>query len=158
MVACDPYQTFDDGITVIQENQKIIYNGLMNPDVSLLEDNNCVYCGELLGSGNVSHLFKQVPFILYRQGSFIIQTLHPVVACGEDPYEDGWRARSWDASASSFTSRRPGILGRLILGRSFFIGMDLYSMKLWSRYTHIPRKRHRLFLMGTCLENLNDRI
>ncbi|MDR4461218.1 MAG: methyltransferase domain-containing protein [Nitrospirales bacterium] len=92
-------------------------------------------------------IFNLVPSILHRHGSFIVQTLHPIVACGEEPYEDGWRAGSWDGFSKQFHDPHPGILGRLIPGRPFFKGADLRLVKSWSRYIHIPRNRHRLFLL-----------
>lgn len=99
----------------------------------------------LLGKESVKHIFTLVPSILHRHGSLIVQTLHPILDCGEEPYEDGWARDHWVDLANSFTIRRPGILGRLIPGRSFFIGTDLRLMKSWSQYTHIPSNRHRLF-------------
>lgn len=61
----------------------------------------------LLGDESVNHIFTLVPSILHRHGSFIVQTLHPVVACGEEPYEDGWRAGSWDGFSKQFHDPPP---------------------------------------------------
>src|ERR1700676_2168828 len=40
----------------------------------------------LLGRESVETMFAAVPSLLRARGAFIIQTLHPVVACGERPY------------------------------------------------------------------------
>jgi carbohydrate kinase (thermoresistant glucokinase family) len=37
----------------------------------------------------------------------VIQTLHPVVACGNHPYSDGWRAGSWSGFGPEFSDAAP---------------------------------------------------
>jgi hypothetical protein len=37
----------------------------------------------------------------------IIQTLHPVAACGDAPYQDGWRAGTWRGFSSDFVDPAP---------------------------------------------------
>jgi hypothetical protein len=61
----------------------------------------------LLGNESVEGLFKAVPSMLALHGSFIVQTPHPVVACGDLPYQDGWREGSWDGFSSNFTDPPP---------------------------------------------------
>ncbi|MEO8459612.1 MAG: methyltransferase domain-containing protein [Dokdonella sp.] len=39
--------------------------------------------------------------------TLIIQTLHPVVACGNRPYVDGWREGSWKGFSSDFRDPAP---------------------------------------------------
>jgi len=36
-----------------------------------------------------------------------VQTLHPVIACGDLPYKDGWRAGSWAGFSDDFTDPAP---------------------------------------------------
>ncbi|MBA3466016.1 MAG: class I SAM-dependent methyltransferase, partial [Gemmatimonadaceae bacterium] len=45
--------------------------------------------------------------LLDRGGAFIVQTLHPVVAGGDLPYEDGWREGSWTGFSTEFTDPAP---------------------------------------------------
>jgi hypothetical protein len=61
----------------------------------------------LLGDESVQGLFRSIPSLLTPQGTFIIQTLHPAIACGEDPYIDGWRSGSWAGFSSDFTDPAP---------------------------------------------------
>jgi 2-polyprenyl-3-methyl-5-hydroxy-6-metoxy-1,4-benzoquinol methylase len=42
-----------------------------------------------------------------RPGYVIIQTLHPVVACGSLPYADGWRDGSWNGFGAEFRDPAP---------------------------------------------------
>jgi 2-polyprenyl-3-methyl-5-hydroxy-6-metoxy-1,4-benzoquinol methylase len=49
----------------------------------------------LLGEQAVEGLVRQVPRLLAPGGSFVVQTLHPLAACGDLPYADGWRDGSW---------------------------------------------------------------
>jgi hypothetical protein len=37
----------------------------------------------------------------------VVQTLHPVVATGDAPYVDGWRAGSWAGFGAAFSDPAP---------------------------------------------------
>ena len=47
----------------------------------------------LLGKDSVERLLYALPRYVQIQGYVVIQTLHPVMACGDRPYCDGWRPR-----------------------------------------------------------------
>jgi 2-polyprenyl-3-methyl-5-hydroxy-6-metoxy-1,4-benzoquinol methylase len=61
----------------------------------------------LLGEESVETLFGAVGSLLQPGGSFIVQTLHPIAACGDYPYRDGWRAGSWSGFSPAFTDPAP---------------------------------------------------
>lgn len=61
----------------------------------------------LFGRASVEQLFAAIPSLLNPGGVFIVQTLHPVAACGPFPYEDGWRDGSWDGFGPKFTAPAP---------------------------------------------------
>jgi 2-polyprenyl-3-methyl-5-hydroxy-6-metoxy-1,4-benzoquinol methylase len=61
----------------------------------------------LLGKESVEGLFRAVPSLLNPQGVFVVQTLHPVVACGGLPYRDGWREGSWAGFGPEFSNPAP---------------------------------------------------
>ena len=61
----------------------------------------------LLGKDSVARLFAEVTSLLNPGGAFIVQTVHPVAACGDAPYEDGWREGSWDGFGAGFTDPAP---------------------------------------------------
>ncbi|MBF2005021.1 class I SAM-dependent methyltransferase [Chlorogloeopsis fritschii PCC 9212] len=61
----------------------------------------------LFGKEPVEGLFRVVPSLLKPRGLFIVQTLHPVVACGDSPYQEGWRQGSWAGFSSNFTDPAP---------------------------------------------------
>jgi 2-polyprenyl-3-methyl-5-hydroxy-6-metoxy-1,4-benzoquinol methylase len=61
----------------------------------------------LLGRESVEGLFGAISTLLNPGGSFVVQTLHPVAACGDYPYQDGWRDGSWAGFASEFTDPAP---------------------------------------------------
>ena len=64
----------------------------------------------LLGNESVKDVFRSVPSMLNIHGSFIVQTLHPVVVCDDFPYRDGWREGSWDGFSSDFNRPSPVVL------------------------------------------------
>lgn len=61
----------------------------------------------LFGDKSVDQLFAAAPALLNPGGAFIVQTLHPVVACGGCSYEDGWRDGSWKGFGPEFTDPAP---------------------------------------------------
>jgi SAM-dependent methyltransferase len=61
----------------------------------------------LFGHQSVASLLSSLPNYLRPQGKLIIQTLHPLVAGGDLPYQDGWREGSWAGFSSDFTNPPP---------------------------------------------------
>jgi 2-polyprenyl-3-methyl-5-hydroxy-6-metoxy-1,4-benzoquinol methylase len=61
----------------------------------------------LLGKESVEEVFRAVPSLLASRGAFIVQTLHPVVACGDLPYREGWREGSWAGCGADFSDPAP---------------------------------------------------
>jgi 2-polyprenyl-3-methyl-5-hydroxy-6-metoxy-1,4-benzoquinol methylase len=61
----------------------------------------------LIGKESVEGVIRRTPELLERDGALIIQTLHPLVATGDQPYEDGWRQGSWAGFSSDFSDPAP---------------------------------------------------
>jgi 2-polyprenyl-3-methyl-5-hydroxy-6-metoxy-1,4-benzoquinol methylase len=61
----------------------------------------------LLGAESVDSLIAALPFYLANPGYLIIQTLHPLGACGALPYQDGWREGSWQGFGGEFRNPAP---------------------------------------------------
>lgn len=61
----------------------------------------------LLGKDSVEGLFRASPSLLTPQGSFVVQTVHPAIACGDLPYRDGWREDSWTGFGIDFHDPPP---------------------------------------------------
>ena len=61
----------------------------------------------LIGRESVEQLIRCVPELLVPRGALIVQTLHPVIACGDHPYEDGWREGSWSGFGDAFSDPAP---------------------------------------------------
>lgn len=61
----------------------------------------------LIGKESVEGLFRAAPSFLHPGGSLIVQTVHPLVACGAAPYADGWREGSWAGFNPGFTDPPP---------------------------------------------------
>jgi 2-polyprenyl-3-methyl-5-hydroxy-6-metoxy-1,4-benzoquinol methylase len=49
----------------------------------------------LLGKESVERLVAYLPRMLEEGGRFIVQTVHPLIACGDQAYVDGWRQENW---------------------------------------------------------------
>jgi 2-polyprenyl-3-methyl-5-hydroxy-6-metoxy-1,4-benzoquinol methylase len=61
----------------------------------------------LLGNESVNGLLGTVRALLNPHGRLLVQTLHPLVACGEQPYRDGWRHGSWTGFSADFSDPAP---------------------------------------------------
>jgi 2-polyprenyl-3-methyl-5-hydroxy-6-metoxy-1,4-benzoquinol methylase len=61
----------------------------------------------LIGKDSAEAAFRAAHRILPAGGHFVVQTLHPVAACGDEPYEDGWREGSWTGFGDEFTDPAP---------------------------------------------------
>lgn len=65
----------------------------------------CNFC--LIGKESVDGLFAAIPQLLNAGGHFLVQTLHPLIACGDQPYRDGWREGSWQGFDPAFSDPPP---------------------------------------------------
>ena len=82
------------------------YENLPNYKFSQLFD--CIVCNfSLLGKESTEIVIAVSKNLLTKNGKLIIQTLHPVAACGDLPYEDGWRPGSWTGFSKEFTKAAP---------------------------------------------------
>jgi 2-polyprenyl-3-methyl-5-hydroxy-6-metoxy-1,4-benzoquinol methylase len=61
----------------------------------------------LLGEESVDALIGALGGYLRETGYLIVQTLHPVAACGDNPYRDGWRPGNWSGFGSEFRDPAP---------------------------------------------------
>jgi 2-polyprenyl-3-methyl-5-hydroxy-6-metoxy-1,4-benzoquinol methylase len=61
----------------------------------------------LIGKDAVDALIATIPKLLRPGGALVVQTLHPVVACGDQPYVDGWRTGSWVGFSDDFSDPAP---------------------------------------------------
>lgn len=85
----------------------------------------------LFGEESVPKLLKRIPDLLAPGGSFVVQTLHPVVANGEQPYADGWRKGSWAGFSDAFSDPAPWYFRTLATWVTMFpaAGLKLVEMR-----------------------------
>jgi 2-polyprenyl-3-methyl-5-hydroxy-6-metoxy-1,4-benzoquinol methylase len=79
-----------------------IANGLLDVKVNAVVANF-----SLIGKDSVEGVIRRAPALLERDGALIIQTLHPLMATGDQPYEDGWRHGSWAGFSCDFSDPAP---------------------------------------------------
>lgn len=86
--------------------QCLDYAGLIAADLERKVD--LVACNfSLFGAEELDRLLAALPRLLERPGHLLIQTLHPHVACGDEPYADGWREGSWADFDAAFRDPAP---------------------------------------------------
>jgi SAM-dependent methyltransferase len=83
------------------------YTGLANRELRCEPCDTAVCNFSLLGNDSVEAMLRALPWYLHSHGRLIVQTLHPRAACGDAPYEDGWRKGSWQGFGPEFTDPAP---------------------------------------------------
>jgi 2-polyprenyl-3-methyl-5-hydroxy-6-metoxy-1,4-benzoquinol methylase len=104
-----------DVIPALIENAKqlgggefAVYSYEQIADGILKKQFDAVVCNfSLLGKESVDYLLRRIPALLHDDGHLFVQTLHPVMACGEAPYQDGWRDGSWAGFNADFSDPAP---------------------------------------------------
>ncbi|MGL6160293.1 methyltransferase domain-containing protein [Microbulbifer sp.] len=61
----------------------------------------------LLGGESVEGIFAASGKLLNPGGHLVVQTLHPMVTCGDADYRDGWRPGSWAGFSGDFSEPAP---------------------------------------------------
>lgn len=61
----------------------------------------------LLGKESVERFCQNATGLLKPNGWLMVQTIHPVLGCGEAKYEDGWRTGSWAGFSEDFSNPAP---------------------------------------------------
>ncbi len=84
----------------------------------------------LIGKEAVDALIRQLPKLLAPNGYLVVQTLHPVVACGDQPYRDGWRAGTWTGFSTEFTDPAPWYFRTLESWVALFVTSGLRIVEL----------------------------
>jgi 2-polyprenyl-3-methyl-5-hydroxy-6-metoxy-1,4-benzoquinol methylase len=84
----------------------------------------------LLGKESVEGIFRAATTLLNPQGTFIVQTLHSVIACGDLPYQNGWREGSWAGFGDDFTDPAPWYFRTLEGWTKLFIENGFRRLKI----------------------------
>lgn len=106
--------------------QDIIVGALHDVQYDLIAINFALFGDEL-----VRDLLQTLRKHLAAGGHLVIQTLHPVVACGDLPYQSGWREGSWAGFSSDFKDAHPWYFRTLEDWLALFIhcGYHIQSMQ-----------------------------
>lgn len=84
----------------------------------------------LIGDGAVGGLLRAAPGYLRPGGHLIVQTVHPLVACGDAPYADGWRDGSWAGFGSAFSDPAPWYFRTVSSWLSLFANQGLQVIEM----------------------------
>jgi 2-polyprenyl-3-methyl-5-hydroxy-6-metoxy-1,4-benzoquinol methylase len=102
----------------------------------------------LLGEASVAGVFRAAPTYLKPGGTLIVQTMHPLVACGDAPYADGWREGSWAGFNDGFTDPPPWYFRTLASWVALFSDNGLTLGELREPMHPATGKPASLILMG----------
>lgn len=79
----------------------------------------------LIGKESVEGLVRAAPSFLKPGGALVVQTVHPLAACGDGAYADGWRAGSWAGFSPAFTDPPPWYFRTVASWINLFAASDL---------------------------------
>ncbi|MFN6569316.1 class I SAM-dependent methyltransferase [Dendronalium sp. ChiSLP03b] len=84
------------------------YSDLVSQRFGTVNHFSCFICNfSILGERALGEIAEAGQSLLESKGKIIIQTLHPAIACGEFPYQDGWRETSWQGLGNQPFSPAP---------------------------------------------------
>jgi len=84
----------------------------------------------LLGDESVTNIFRNVPSILADDGYFIVQTVHPIISCGNAQYKDGWRKGTWDGFNNEFIDPAPWYFRTIDSWKSLYVDNGFYLIRI----------------------------
>ncbi|KQQ87312.1 bifunctional 2-polyprenyl-6-hydroxyphenol methylase/3-demethylubiquinol 3-O-methyltransferase UbiG [Massilia sp. Leaf139] len=102
----------------------------------------------LIGEASTANLLRAAPRYLRPGGTLIVQTVHPLMACGDAPYVDGWREGSWAGFSSAFTDAPPWYFRTLASWVALFVDSGLRVTSLKEPVHPDTGKPVSLILMG----------
>jgi SAM-dependent methyltransferase len=102
----------------------------------------------LIGKESTDGLLRAAPTYLRPGGTLIVQTVHPLVSCGDAPYLDGWRAGSWAGFSTDFTDPPPWYFRTLASWVALFLDNGLRLTALREPVHPETGKPVSLVLMG----------
>ena len=103
----------------------------------------------LIGKEAVDNIVRAIPRLLNPGGSFIVQTLHPYTASGEQPYADGWREGTWAGFGPEFTDPAPWYFRTVGTWVSLFVSAGLTVTQLREPIDPRTGKPASLILVGS---------
>ncbi|WP_229425268.1 hypothetical protein [Massilia sp. Se16.2.3] len=91
---------------------------------------------------------RAAPGYLRPGGTLIVQTVHPLMACGDAPYLDGWRPGSWAGFSDAFRDAPPWYFRTLGSWVALFAGSGLRLTELHEPLHPDTGKPVSLLLVG----------
>lgn len=102
----------------------------------------------LIGEEATANLLRAAPSYLRPGGTLIVQTVHPLMACGDAPYVDGWREGSWAGFSSEFTDAPPWYFRTVASWVALFVESGLRLVEMREPVHPETGKPVSLILMG----------
>ncbi len=102
----------------------------------------------LFGDESVRGLLRSMSTLLNPGGTFIVQTLHPTISCGDLPYIDGWRSSSWHGFSPEFTDPPPWYFRTLATWVHLFVANGLSIVEIREPINPLTGKPSAVILIG----------
>jgi 2-polyprenyl-3-methyl-5-hydroxy-6-metoxy-1,4-benzoquinol methylase len=102
----------------------------------------------LIGKESVEGVLRAAPSLLAPKGALIVQTVHPLMACGDAPYIDGWREGSWAGFSADFADAPPWYFRTLESWVRLFADSGLRLLEVREPLHPLSNKPASLILIG----------
>ncbi|WP_444885810.1 class I SAM-dependent methyltransferase [Microbulbifer sp. PSTR4-B] len=102
----------------------------------------------LIGEEATNAIFHRACSLLNPQGYLLLQTLHPLLSCGDEKYLDGWRPGSWQGIDGDFQEAAPWYFRTLSSWTQLFIEHGLMLTTLEEPLNPTTGKPASLILAG----------
>ncbi|WP_320416264.1 class I SAM-dependent methyltransferase [Candidatus Reidiella endopervernicosa] len=110
---------------------------------------DAVVCNfSLIGKESVSRLFAEVSALLTEGGALIVQTLHPIVVCGDREYVDGWRDGSWEGIGGDFSAPAPWYFRTVESWESLYLSNGYSACEIVEPFSTQNKRPASLIMIG----------
>ena len=104
----------------------------------------------LLGKETVDNLINSIPGLLKNKKLLFIQTLHPVMGCGDLPYIDGWRKELWNGFNSEFKKPAPWYFRKLETWINLLKSAGFFILECQEPINPITQKPASIIFIASC--------
>ncbi len=103
----------------------------------------------LIGERSVTDLVRTTPTLLNPKGVLIVQTIHPLIGSGDQPYVDGWRTGSWAGFSSDFADPAPWYFRTMESWVRLFVASGLVLLEIREPLHPVTQKPASVIFIAT---------
>ncbi len=152
-----------DGVSALIEKAQLMncgnflvasYEDIVNNNKIDIHFDAAVCNFSLLGRETVDNLIASIPNLLKNNQLLFIQTLHPIMGCGESAYIDGWREELWNGFNSDFKQAAPWYFRKLETWINLFKSSGFSILECREPINPLTKKPASIIFVASCNDSL----